>query len=94
MTLKSHACIRGRHTFAIVGNLNQRPAGIPHLDIYLRSTGIGGIFHQFLNHRAGALNDLACSYLIGYGVGEKFNYVGHNWSVEAVVFLVGLVNFR
>ena len=77
MTLEGQTGISFRHATAIVYDLYRRASSIDYHYLYVAGAGINGILYQFLDDRGRALNDLACSNLIGYGVGKQLDYIRH-----------------
>ncbi len=77
MPFKTHPRIRFRHTATIVNNLHQLLACIFHNQFNRSSTGIQCILHQFLHSRGRALNDFTCSNLVGNGIRQLMDDVGH-----------------
>ena len=70
MTFESHSGIRLRHSLAVVDDLYGGATGILHQDINSGGTCIDSILHQFLDDGCRTLHDLACGYLVGYGIGK------------------------
>ncbi len=77
MALKGKSRVGCRHAAAIVDDLNQRAPRI--LDDYgdFRGSGVDGVFHQLLDHRGRALDNLARRNLVGHGVREELDDVAH-----------------
>ncbi len=70
MTPDRQPCPFGVHSVAVIGHLDTIPPsrGQPHLDP--TGPGIQRVFHQFLDHRGGALDHLAGSDLVHDGIGQ------------------------
>ena len=60
-----HGLIR-RHSAPVVNDLYECPSGILNDHGHLICPCIYGILNQLLHHRRRSLNDLTCSYHIGY----------------------------
>ena len=78
MAFERHTHIRIRHAATIIDHLNKCLAGILYNELYIGSTGINSIFHQFLDNGSRALNHLTGSYLIGHRIGKESDNIAHN----------------
>ena len=65
-----------RDAAAIVGDADQFDATFFQTDLHCRSTGIEGVFEQFLEHGGRAFDDLASGDLADQEVGEQLD-LGH-----------------
>ena len=66
MALKGEARIGLRHALTVVDDLDGRAARVDHQHVNACGTGVDGVFHQFLDNRRRALDNLAGSYLVGH----------------------------
>ena len=69
MTLKGYARIGVRHSFTVIGNLNQCASGVYHKNIHILRPRIDGVLHKFFYYRSRPLDYFSGGYLIGYVVG-------------------------
>ena len=66
MTLESQSGIGLTHSTPVVDNLQTCTTGINSYNVDAVSTGVHGVFYQFLDHGGRSLDHFACCYLIGY----------------------------
>ena len=71
--LEAEPRILERHSLAVVDNLYQSPAGILDDELDVGGTGIDSVFQEFLDDRGRALHHLTGGYLVGHGIGQKFD---------------------
>ena len=77
MALEGQSGIGFRHAVAIVDDLDGGASGIDHDDMDIPCTGVDSILHQFLDDRSRPLDDLTRSNLVGNGIGQELDDVGH-----------------
>ncbi len=78
MTLHRQRQFLGIHAVAVVDDLDESAAAILERHVDARRTGIDGVFHQFLDRRCRALDDLAGGDAIDDVGREKANRHGRN----------------
>ena len=82
MPFEGESRIRLRHALPIIDDLYGSPSGIHHHDMDGLGTGIDRIFHQFLDDGSWSLNDFASGNLVGDGIGEELDDIGHLFKLE------------
>ena len=70
MTLKSHACIGGRHPLAVISDGDGLAPCADDLNLYLLGSSVDRVFDEFLDEIGRCRYDLSSCYLISYGLGE------------------------
>ena len=65
---EAHPRVGGRHSAAVVNNLDERLAGIFHNNLNLGGSGVNGILHKLFDNRCRALHNFAGGYLVGHMV--------------------------
>ena len=70
MSLEGHTCIRGRHPLSVISDGDGLSSSSDNFDLYLGSSCVDGVFYQLLDQIGWSRHHLACSDLIGKGLGE------------------------
>ena len=77
VALEARLRIRRRHPTAVVDDLDRRSPCIQDMHLDARGTCVHGVFHEFLHHRRGALDDLACGNLVGHVFRQPLDPLRH-----------------
>ena len=70
MTLKSHACIGGRHPLAVISDGDGLAPCADDLNLYLLSSSVDRVLDELLDEIGRCRYDLTGCYLIRNGLGE------------------------
>ena len=68
MAFESQARVGLGHALTVINDLDTGFAGIDHVDLHRRGTGVDCVLNQFLYHRGRPLYDLAGCDLVRHGV--------------------------
>ena len=77
MSLKRKTGVSLRHTATVIDYLNGGAPGIHHDNMNMMCSGIHRILHQLLNDRSRPLDHFTSRNLVGNGIRQKVDNVGH-----------------
>jgi len=81
VAFQSQQTVLAGHAVAVVGHPDQPTATVGDLKADVRSSGIQGVFDQFLDHRGRTFHHLTCGDLVGQALGKYLNARCHRYSM-------------